>query len=146
MTQDPILQLLVYESTTCGQQEQNCQRPIHRWSTPQLQTRKGIDCNMGTRETLHLLIPSAPAKMRHDDLECVNMDLQWPSTWSPNCQECSPIFLSPCVDQMPLYVLPSCQSRDRMPAQRAWQHTSPPQSAARLLSPVAFRDTGQCGE
>ena len=151
MTQDPGLQLLVYGSTTCGQQALNCQllndNPIHRSSTPQRQTRRAVDCTMGTRETLLLLIPGAPARMlKHDDLECVSMDLQWPSPWSPDCQECSPIFLAPCVDPMPLCVLPSCPSRKPMPAHRAWQQTSPPQSTARLLSPVAFRDTGQCGE
>ena len=146
MTQDPSLQLLLDGSTTCDQQAINCQRPIHRSSTSQLQTRKGGDCTMGTRESLLLLMHGAPAKMKHDDLECVSMDLQWPSTWSPDCQECSPIFLAPCVDQMPLYVLPSCPSRDPMPVHRAWQQTSPPQSTAHLLSPVAFRDAGQCGE
>ena len=36
---------------------------------------------------------------------------------------------------MPLCVLESCQWRDRMPAHHAWQHTSRPQSGARLLSP-----------
>ncbi len=101
-------------STTRDQKVINCQRPIHGLSISQLQTRKDSDCTMGTKELLLSPMHGALAAMKHYDLECVSMDFQWPSTWSPDCQKCLPVLVSPGVDEIPLLVLASCQSRDPM--------------------------------
>ena len=141
--------MLVYGSTTYGQRALKRQflngNPRYRSSTLQGQIRRVVDCTIGTRETLLLPMPGSPARALKDrPLECASMGLRWFLPWPPECSECSPAFLGPCVDPMPLCAVPSCPSRTPIPGLRAWQKNFPLQSTARLLAPVAFGDTGQC--
>ena len=109
MKQGQSLQLLFDGSTRGDQKAINCQRPIHSLSISQLQTRKGSDCTMGSKELLLSLMHGALAAMKAYDLECVSMDCQWHEACSPDCQKCLPVLIAPGVDEIALFVLASCQ-------------------------------------